>query len=77
MARGYPIRRSRSRRFRDMANGGYPTGSCLVEAMLKEAEPTITRMPDPAKTKNLLCLDRKLLEFYASRVWAITIYTKR
>jgi hypothetical protein len=44
-------------------NGGYPTGSCLVEDLLKEAAPAIARMPDPTKTKNLLRLNRELLDF--------------
>ena len=58
-------------------NGGYPTGSCLVEDLLEDAEPAIAGTPDPAKTKNLLCLDRQLLELYAVRARAITIYAKR
>jgi len=47
-------------------NGGYPTGPGIVDAMLKEAEPAIAGTPDPAKIKNLLRLDRRLLELYAS-----------
>jgi len=42
-------------------NGGYPTGSRIVEDLLNDAEPAIARMPDPAKTGNLLRLDRRLL----------------
>jgi hypothetical protein len=34
-------------------------------------------MPDPAKTKNLLRLDRRLLELYASRGRAIAVYANR
>jgi hypothetical protein len=45
--------------------------------MLKEAEPAIAGMPDPEKIKNLLRLDRRLLELYVSRGRAITIYTNR
>ena len=58
-------------------DGGYPTGSRIVEDLLKDAEPAIAGTPDPAKTKNLLRLDHRLLVFYASRGRAITIYTNR
>ena len=58
-------------------NGGYPTGSRIVEDLLKDAEPAIAAMSDPAKTRNLLRLDRQLLELYASRGRPITIYTNR
>ena len=58
-------------------NGGYPTGPGIVDAMLKEAEPAIAGTPDPAKIKNLLRLDRRLLELYASRGRAIAAYAKR
>jgi hypothetical protein len=34
-------------------------------------------MPDPAKTKNLLCLDRQLLELCAVRGRAISSYANR
>ena len=47
-------------------NGGYPTGSRMVEDLLKDAEPAIAGTPDAAKIKNLLRLDRRLLELYAS-----------
>ena len=57
--------------------GGYPTGSRIVEDLLKDAEPAIAAMSDPAKTRNLLRLDRQLLELYASRGRPITIYTNR
>jgi hypothetical protein len=45
--------------------------------LLKEAEPAIAGTPDPAKTKNLLRLDRQLLELYVSHGRAITIYANR
>src|SRR6516164_10972162 len=48
-------------------NGGYPTGSRIVEDLLKEAEPAIASTPDPAKTKNLLHLNRELLELHEPR----------
>ena len=58
-------------------NGGYPTGSRIVEDLLKEAAPAIARMPYPAKIKNLPRLDRQLLELCASRGRNIAGYTKR
>ena len=58
-------------------NGGYPTGSRIVEDLLKEAAPAIARMPYPAKIKNLPRLDRQLLELFASRGRNIAGYTKR
>jgi hypothetical protein len=45
--------------------------------LLKEAAPAIARMPYPAKTKNLLRLDRQLLELYASRGRTMTAYNER
>ena len=45
--------------------------------LLKDAEPAIASTPDPAKTKNLLRLNRELLELYASRGRAITAFTNR
>ena len=42
-------------------NGGYPTGSRIVEALLKDAEPAITGMRNPEKIRNLLRLDRQFL----------------
>ena len=54
---------------------GRPIG--VVEDLLKDARPAIAGTPDPAKTRNLLRLDRQLLELYASRGRAITIYTNR
>ena len=48
-------------------DGGDPIGSRIVEDLLKDAEPAIAGMPDPAKIKNLLRLDRLLLELYVSR----------
>ena len=42
-------------------NGGYPTGSRIVEALLKDAEPAITGMRDPEKIRNLLRLERQFL----------------
>ena len=56
---------------------GYPTGSRNVEDLLKDAEPAIASMPDPAKTRNLLRLDRRLLELYAVRGRAISFYANR
>jgi hypothetical protein len=44
---------------------------------LKDAEPAITGLRDPAKIKNLLRLDRQLLELYASCGRNMTAYTKR
>jgi len=38
-----------------------------VEDLLKEAEPAIASTPDPAKTKNLLHLNRELLELHEPR----------
>ena len=58
-------------------NGGYPTGSRIVDAPLKEAEPAIAGTSDPAKTKNLQRLDRRLLELDASRGRAISFYAGR
>jgi len=58
-------------------DGGYPTGSRIVEELLKDAEPAIAGTPDPAKTKNLLRLDRRLLELYAVRGRAIAACAKR
>jgi hypothetical protein len=58
-------------------NGGYPTGSRIVEDLLKDAEPAIAGMRDPAKTRNLLRLDRQLLELFASRGRNISRYTAR
>jgi hypothetical protein len=46
--------------------GGHPTGLSIVKDLLKEAAPAIARMPDPAKTRNLLRLDCRLLELYVS-----------
>ena len=68
---------SHSRAASRCQDGGYPIGSRIVEDLLKDAEPAIASTPDPAKTKNLLRLDRQLLELYASRGRAITIYTNR
>ena len=68
---------SHSRAASRYQDGGYPTGSRIVEDLLKEAEPAIAGMPDPAKTKNLLRLDRRLLELYASRGRAIAVYANR
>jgi hypothetical protein len=45
--------------------------------LLKDAEPVIAGTPDPAKTKNLLRLDRQLLELYVSRGRHITVYANR
>jgi hypothetical protein len=47
-----------------------------VEDLLKEAGPAIAGTPDPAKTKNLLRLNRELLELYASRGRAIAAYER-
>ena len=47
----------------------------MVEDLLKDAEPAIAGTPDAAKIKNLLRLDRQLLELYASRGPTITAYT--
>jgi len=58
-------------------NSGYPTGAGIVETLVKEAEPYIAVTPNPAKTRELLLLDRRLLELYVSRGRAITIYTNR
>jgi len=56
-------------------NGGYPSGSAIVDALLRE--PVVASMRDPAKIKNLLRLDRQLLELYASRGRNISRYTAR
>ena len=58
-------------------DGGDPIGSRIVEDLLKVAEPDIASTPDPAKTKNLLRLDRRLLELYAVRGRAIAACAKR
>ena len=57
-------------------NGGYPSGSAIVDALLRDPEPVVASMRDPAKIKNLLCLDPQLLELYASRVRNMTAYAK-
>jgi hypothetical protein len=52
-------------------------GPSIVEGLLKEAEPANAATSDPAKTRNLLRLDRELLELYACLGRAITAYTNR
>ena len=42
-------------------NGGYPTGSTIVDALLKDADSAIAGMRDPEKIRNLLRLDRQFL----------------
>jgi len=44
-------------------SGAYRSGSQIVEALLKDAEPATAGMPP--KTRDLLRLDRNLLEIYA------------
>jgi hypothetical protein len=68
---------SHSRAASRYQDGGYPTGSRIVEELPKDAEPAIAGTPDPAKIKNLLRLNHELLELYASRGRAITIYANR
>ena len=51
-----------------------PDSLRIVEDLLKDAEPAIAGTPNPAKTKNLLRLNRELLELYASRGRAIAAY---
>jgi len=58
-------------------NGGYPSGSAIVDALLRDPEPVVASMRDPANIKNLLRLDRQLLELYASRGRNISRYTAR
>jgi hypothetical protein len=58
-------------------NGGYSTGSRIVEDLLKEAAPAIAGTPDLSKIRNLLRLDRRLLELYAVRGRAISTYAGR
>ena len=58
-------------------NGGYPRGSRIVKALLTDAAPAVAGIRDPAKIKNLLRLNHELLELYASRGRAITIYANR
>ena len=55
-------------------NGGYPTGSTIVDALLKDADSAIAGMRDPEKIRNLLRLDRQC---FASRGRAMAAYTKR
>jgi len=57
-------------------NSGYPSDSRIVEALLTDAAPAVAGIRDPAKIKNLLCLDPQLLELYASRVRNMTAYAK-
>jgi hypothetical protein len=49
----------------------------IVEDLLKDARPAIAGTPDPAKTRNLLRLDRQLLELYVSRGRHVTVYANR
>ena len=57
--------------------GGYPIGSRIVEARLKDAEPAIASTQNAAKIRNFLRLDRQLLELYASRGRTMTAYNER
>lgn len=57
-------------------NGGYPTGSLIVDELLKDAEPAIAGTQDPAKIRNLLRLDRQLLELFTSRGRNIAAYAE-
>jgi hypothetical protein len=58
------------------ARGGQaPTGSQIVENLLRDAAPALTNMS--ASEQQLIRLDRQLLEFFANRGKAITAYASR
>jgi hypothetical protein len=69
------INHSCYRRGANGQTGTYPTGGQIVEALLRDAGPAIARMP--AKVRDLLRLDRQLLERYALRGRHMTAYAKR
>jgi hypothetical protein len=69
------IGHSRYRPGADGQSGTYPTGSQIVEALLKDAGPAIAGMP--AKVRDLLRLDRQLLELYAVRGRNMSAYAAR
>jgi len=54
----------------------YPTGTQLVEALLKDAEPAVAAFASPEKrtTLKLLRLDRQSLEFFAIHGRNMTAY---
>jgi hypothetical protein len=59
---------------------GYPTGSAIVEALIREAEPAVNALAEPSerqKVLKLLRLDRQLLELMAVRGQGMTAYAAR